>query len=185
MRSIYVVSVVFEVERNGATGSDVTGSGHHRNRSDCEHVRSRKLRNIRPSGAFSPEVTSSNVKWPRSSLGRVGYAHAQPEVGDFSLLASLLTGNDVIKLHVIPYAFPWKIWQRACTTGSALGMLSRTSASYILIIFHELALSLVFSSFLATLLSWGAPWIITQPWITVFNFTFLCVLPPRADWTIT
>ena len=45
------------------------------------HIRKRKLRNIRSSGAFSPEVTSSNVTGPRmASLGRVACAHVQPEV---------------------------------------------------------------------------------------------------------
>jgi hypothetical protein len=58
----------------------------------------------RPGGTFSPEVTSSNVTWPRrGSLGRVGCAHAQPEVGNFSLLESPFTGNDVMKLgHPCP-----------------------------------------------------------------------------------
>ena len=45
----------------------------------------RKLHNIRPSGAFSPEVTSSNVTWPlRGSLGRVECAHVQREVVQYS-----------------------------------------------------------------------------------------------------
>ena len=61
-----------EVERGGATGSDVTGSGPDRTRKwsrDPEGIplgarmRNRKLRNIRPSRAFSPVVTS--VTWPR------------------------------------------------------------------------------------------------------------------------
>jgi hypothetical protein len=40
-----------------------------------------------PIGTFSPEVTSSNITWPRrGSIGRVGCAHTQQEIGDFSLL---------------------------------------------------------------------------------------------------
>jgi hypothetical protein len=82
----------------------------------CARMRNRKLRNIRPSGAFSPKVTSSNVT-RRASPG---------------------TGSHVI--------------------GSALGVLSRTSASMIV---YELTLSLVICPFPAILFSWGAPSIIT------------------------
>jgi hypothetical protein len=82
----------------------------------CARMRNRKLRNIRPSGAFSPKVTSSNVT-RRASPG---------------------TGSHVI--------------------GSALGVLSRTSASMIV---YELTLSLVICPFSAILFSWGAPSIIT------------------------
>jgi hypothetical protein len=32
----------------------------------------------------------------------VGCAHVQPEEGNFSLLESVLTGNDVMKRHVTP-----------------------------------------------------------------------------------
>ena len=46
-------------------------------------------------------------------------------------------------------------------TGSALGVLSRTSGPYNLIIFYELALSLVICPFPTVLFSWGAPSIIT------------------------
>jgi hypothetical protein len=59
-------------------------TGNDRRWSPWKGVRmcNRKLRNIHPSGAFWPEVTSSNVTRPlRSSLGRVGYAHVQLEVG--------------------------------------------------------------------------------------------------------
>ena len=61
--------------------------------------RNRKLRNIHPIEAVSAKVTLSYVTWPRrSSLGRVGCANAQSEIGDFSLLESLLTGNDAMQL---------------------------------------------------------------------------------------
>jgi hypothetical protein len=59
--------------------------------------------------------------------------------------------------------FPWKIWERACATGSSLGVLSRTPGSYNHIIFYELALSLVIYPFSVILFSWVAPSIITQP----------------------
>jgi hypothetical protein len=52
----------------------------------CMH--NRKLHNIRPSGAFWPEMTS-------------------------------------------PVGFPWKIWERACGTGSVLRVLSMTSTSIV------------------------------------------------------
>jgi hypothetical protein len=38
----------------------------------------------------------------------------------FSLLESLLTGNDLIKRH--PHSFPWKIWERAYAIESAHGV---------------------------------------------------------------
>ena len=55
-------------------------------------------------------------------------------------------------------------------------MLSRTSGSYSLIIFYELALSLVICPFPAILNSWGVPSIITQPFFRVFSdmFEVLC-----------
>jgi hypothetical protein len=42
-------------------------------------MRNRKLRNIRPSGAFWPEVTSS----PVVTEGLEGCAHVQPEVAQY------------------------------------------------------------------------------------------------------
>ena len=55
--------------------------------------------------------------------------------------------------------------------GSALVVLSRTSGSYSLIIFYELALSLVICPFPAILFSWRAPSIITQPFFSgVFGY---------------
>ena len=91
--------------RGGATRNDVTrshmpgtrshviGTGNGRMR-----MRNQKVRNIRPIETFSPEVTSSNVTCNRrGSIGRVGCAHTQQEIGDFSLLESILTGNDVIQ----------------------------------------------------------------------------------------
>ena len=88
-----------EVERPEVTWPEVTLTG-----SDVSHVtesapyrkyvlsmRNRKLRNIRHSRAFWPEVTSSNVTWPLwGSLGRVGCAHAQPEV---------MSGSDRIRMR--------------------------------------------------------------------------------------
>ena len=91
---------------------------------------------------------------------------------DFSLLESLLTGNDVIKRH--PQSFPWKIWERAYAIESALRVLSRTFGSYNLIIFCELALSLVFCPFPALLFSWGSPSIITQPFFGCFRICSRC-----------
>ena len=67
--------VAFAEERWGATGSDVSGSpmtGHdvnHRNRKYVLRMRNRKLHNIRPSGAFWPEVTS--VTWPEVACPEV------------------------------------------------------------------------------------------------------------------
>jgi hypothetical protein len=70
-----------------ATGCDMTRSDHMR-------MNNRKLRHIRPIGAYS--------------LGRVRCAHAQPEVAWLSdvtlqeVTESHMTGNDVIKYHVTP-----------------------------------------------------------------------------------
>jgi hypothetical protein len=48
--------------------------------------RNRKLHNIRHSGAFSPEVTSSNVTRPlRGSLGRVVCTHAEPKAVQYPI----------------------------------------------------------------------------------------------------
>ena len=82
----------------------------------------------------------------------------------------------VIKRHVTPKWFPWRGGVRACVIGSALGVLSRTSGSYNLIIFYELVLSLVICPFPAILFLWGAPSIITQPFFRVFSdmFEVLC-----------
>jgi hypothetical protein len=68
-------------------------------------------------------------------------------------------------------------------------VLSRTSVSYNLIIFCELALSLVFCPFPALLCSWGAPsislpvtWLsITSFPVTWFSVTSLPVAPPKYD----
>jgi hypothetical protein len=57
--------------------------------------------------------------------------------------------------------------------GSALGVLSRTSGSYSLIIFYELALSLIICPFPAILFTLRAPSIITQPFFKgVFGYVF-------------
>jgi hypothetical protein len=64
--------LVFAVKRcGGATGSDVKGSnvshmtGSYHVRKYIMRMRNRKLRNIRPSRAFWPEVTKSrDWKWP-------------------------------------------------------------------------------------------------------------------------
>jgi hypothetical protein len=78
-----------------------------------------------------------------------------------------------------PECFHWKSPVCACAIGSALGVLSRTSGSYNLIIFYELALSLVICPFPAILFSWGVPSIITQPFCRLFSdmFEVLCSTP--------
>ena len=65
---------------NMATGYDVTRSRDPKG-VPWKGVRMsiRKLRNIRPSGAFSPEMTSSNAT-SRASPGKFGSANARPEV---------------------------------------------------------------------------------------------------------
>ena len=113
------------------------------------------------------DVTECHVT-RRGSLE--GYAHVHPEVAQYPPQWGLFTGNDVIKRH--PQGFPWKIWERECATGSVIGVLSRTSASYNLIICYELALSLVICPFPAILCSWGAPSIITQPFFRLFSAMF-------------
>ena len=78
-------------------------------------------------------------------------------------------------------------------TGSALGVLSRTSGSYNLIIFYELALSLVICPFPTVLFSWGAPSIITfLTKVCCFRICsrLLCSTPsslsrPRSHWGIS
>jgi hypothetical protein len=59
-----------------ATGSDVTPKGFHWKGA---RMRNRKLRNIRPSSAFWPEMTSSNVT-RRASPGKYASVHACSEV---------------------------------------------------------------------------------------------------------
>ena len=84
--SIEAQLVIFRVERGGgATGSDVTWSHVTRKRDrKWRQSRDQKWSRVHPQpevAQYSPEVTSSNVTWPRSeSLGRVRCAHAQPEV---------------------------------------------------------------------------------------------------------
>ena len=96
----------------------------------------------------------------------MGCAQIQPEVAQYPIKR-------------LPSGFPWKIWERACGTGSVLGVLSRTTGSYNLIIFYELALSLVICPFPAILFSWGAPSIITHPFFRLFSdmFEVLCSTP--------
>ena len=125
--------------------------GIHLERWDAR-MRNWKLCNFRHSGAFSPEVMLSNVTRPLRSCA--------------------------ICVQTSPVELPLKIWERACAIGSALGVLSRTSGSYNLIIFYELALSLVFCPFPA-IFSWGMLSIITQPFFRVFSdmFEVLCSTP--------
>jgi hypothetical protein len=67
--------------------------------------------NIRPSGAFSSQVTSSNVTSKGVPLGELcscankRCAHAQPRVAQYPPYCRLFTGNDVIKRHVTPSGF--------------------------------------------------------------------------------
>jgi hypothetical protein len=77
--TIVVVQNVLLRMTDMATGSDVNDGHMTPKEFPCKgaRMRSQKLRNIRPSGAFSPEVTSSNLTRPlRSSLGNVVCAHA-------------------------------------------------------------------------------------------------------------
>jgi hypothetical protein len=80
--------LLFEREQWEATGGNVTGS--HVTGRDLSHVtgsvpvqkyalrmRNRKLRNSRPSGTFSPEVSSvtwlPEFTWPEENLSGTGY----------------------------------------------------------------------------------------------------------------
>jgi len=130
------------------------GTGSHPKGWKGVRMRNQKLRNIRPSGVFSPEVTSSNVTWPRKgSIGKVGCAHAQPKVAQYPPYWGLFTGSDVIRGHIThraslgrvgcAHAQPEVAQYRSNVTcraylgtgshviGSVLGVLSRTSASII------------------------------------------------------
>jgi hypothetical protein len=104
-------------------------------------------------GPFLPEVTASNITWPRR--GSLGSVHA------------CVTGSCAISALVGPFHRKWRssnVTRGASpgtgshVIGSALGVLSRTSASMIV---YELTLSLVICPFPAILCSWGAPSIIT------------------------
>ena len=64
----------------------------------CVRMHNRKLPNIRPSGAFWPEITSEQSSRDPCG-GSTGCAHAQPEIAQYSPLYGLFTGSDVIKRH--------------------------------------------------------------------------------------
>ena len=95
-------------------------------------MRNRKLRNIRHSGAFTPEMTSSKspegVPWKGARMWNRKLRNIRSNV-----TRSTSPGSYVI--------------------GSALGVFSRASASY----YRFIALSLVICPFPAILFSWGAP----------------------------
>ena len=77
------------------------------------------------------------VTWPKmDSLGRVRACATESWA-----ISALMEPFHRKWRH--PKGFPWKICERACTTGSVLGVLSRTFASY----YHFLALSLVICPF--------------------------------------
>ena len=117
------------------------------------HMRNRKLWNIRPFGAFftgsdgiKHHVTPKGIPWKCVRMRNRKLRNIRPS-GAFS---PKVTSSNVTRRaspgtgsHVI---------------GSALGVLSRTSASMIV---YELTLSLVICPFSAILFSWGAPSIIT------------------------
>jgi hypothetical protein len=107
-------------------------------------MRNRKLRNIRPSGAFSPEITSSNV-----TLKGFPWKGARMRNRKLRDIQSIVTRRDSPGSHVI---------------GSDLVVLSRTSASYC----RFLALSLVICPF-PRHFSWGTPSLITQKFV-VFGY---------------
>jgi hypothetical protein len=66
------------------TGSDVT-EGHPKGVPLCVHMRNRKFRNIHPSGASSPEVTSSPIGLPLE-VGGCSLGHQRP-------IFSMVTGT--------------------------------------------------------------------------------------------
>jgi hypothetical protein len=112
---------IFAVERcSGATGSDVTESdvtGRDVNHVPCQkyvlHMLNRKLRNIRPSVAFWPEVTS--VTWPEEALsGSMFCAYPAFSLAFFLVVVTWLP--DVTKGHLTPSGFPWVC---AYATGSS------------------------------------------------------------------
>jgi hypothetical protein len=101
--------VVFEVERcGGATGSHVIGS-------DVSHVTGsdisqRKLRHIRPSGAFWSEVTL--VTWPENALsGRGTVRKCVLRTPGFSPRFFLYSSNMATEGHLTPsWSGPVQKW---------------------------------------------------------------------------
>jgi hypothetical protein len=89
------------------TGSDVTGSDPVRKYALC--MRNRKLRHIRPSGAFLPEVTKSrNRKTPCSEVAMNGSMFCScPAFPRVFFLVVVIWLPDVTKGHLIPSAFSW------------------------------------------------------------------------------
>ena len=107
-------------------------------------MRNRTLYNIRPSGAFTPEMTSSSVT-PKG----FPWKGARMRIRKMHNIRSIVIRRASSGSHVI---------------GSALCVFSRTSASY----YRFLALSLVICSF-PRHFSWGTPSIITQKFV-VFGY---------------
>jgi hypothetical protein len=100
-------------------------------------MRNRKLRHIRPSGAFL--TGSDKVTWPEGALTGSRFC-ACP---DFSLRFFLSSSNMATEGHLTPSGFPWvcACATGSCTTpvvteghvipfGSVLGVFSTTSVSY-------------------------------------------------------
>jgi hypothetical protein len=100
----------------------------------------RKLRNIRSSGAFWPEVTKSRdrkrpcPKWPWLE---VGSAHARLFPAFFFFLVVVTWLPDVTKGHLTPFGVPLDVHMRnrklrntRSSTQCWLGVFSTTSASY-------------------------------------------------------
>jgi hypothetical protein len=108
------------------------------------HGYHRTLYNIRPSGAFTPEMTSSSVT-PKG----FPWKGARMRIRKMHNIRSIVIRRASSGSHVI---------------GSALCVFSRTSASY----YRFLALSLVICSF-PRHFSWETPSIITQKFV-VFGY---------------
>jgi len=132
MRNRYILSYYYSNSTKCSTVVQVPGlpevfEGHVTPKGGWKGVRmrNRKLRNIRPCGAFWPEVTlwnvtRSDITWPRRGFPWVRCTHVQPEVAQYPPYWCLFNGPEVIKRH--PYSFPWN-WK--------LGLFSRTSASIV------------------------------------------------------
>ena len=154
-----------------ANGCDVTWRGSI-GRVRCVHAQPEVAQYPPYWGLFTESDVIKRHVTPKGFTCKRGMRACATGSRGFSLLESLLTGNDLIKRH--PHSFPWKIWERAYAIESAHGVLSRTFGSYNLIIFYELALSLASCPFPALLFSWGAPSIITQPFFGCFRICSRC-----------
>ena len=127
-----------------------------------------------------PDVTSSNVTLHRRGLPWKGGMHTYatgrrgflPIRESFDRKWHYETSCDSVELALENMGA--RMPDRKCPC-----VLSRTAGSYNLIIFYELALSLVICPFPPILFSWVAPSIITQPFFQVFSdmFEVLCGTP--------